>query len=192
MRKDKKIQAFWNAIDADGLNNNTKLMKRNQPFVTYECLLPGCGFTPLIDDKIIVKNVHFDKHDIVFDFKLNRINPKELEPPYDVYCILILDRYFKNSGMGLIRHKMILGETVFITVENESDDSFREFRYSLVGNVNRIRLYAERVYVMVAAIKFNELKNKYEWTDTYFEELFDYVPEEEKTVWDKRKYIFHD
>lgn len=192
LRKDKKIQAFWKAVDTEGLNDNTKLMKRNQPFVAYECILPGCGFTPLSDDKIIVKNVHFEKYEIVFDFKLERANPKKLEPPYDVYCILLLDRYFKNSGSGLIRHKMIFGETGFCTFESETGDSFQEFRYKHEGTVNRIRMYAEKAYVMVAAIKFNELKNKYEWSDTYFEELFDYVPEEEKTKWDTRKYIFHD
>ena len=33
---------------------------------------------------------------------------------------------------------------------------------------------------MVAAIKFNDLKNKYEWSDTFFEELFDFMPDEDK------------
>ncbi len=33
---------------------------------------------------------------------------------------------------------------------------------------------------MIAAIKFNELKNKYEWTDTYFEEIYDYIAEDKK------------
>ena len=40
---------------------------------------------------------------------------------------------------------------------------------------------------MVAAIKFNELKNKYEWSDTYFEEISDFMPDEDKKKkWDGR------
>ena len=38
---------------------------------------------------------------------------------------------------------------------------------------------------MVAAVKYNDLKNKYEWTDTFFEELVDFIPEDKKKVYTK-------
>lgn len=192
LRKNKKIQALWKAIDAEGLNNNTKLMIRNKPFVSYERLLPGCGFTPVSDDKIIVNNIHFEGFDIVFDFKIGRANPKKLLAPYEVFCILLFDRLLHNSGMGLIRDKVIFGATGFNTFDNETTDSAQTFRFMYIDEIHSRRYIAEKAYVMIAAIKFNEMKNKYEWTDTYFEELQNYVPENKKTKWNEHIYRLDD
>jgi hypothetical protein len=192
LRKNKKIQAFWKAIDSSGKNDNTKLMKRNFPFVTYERILPGCGFTPVSDDKIIVKNVRFVGFDVVFDFKIERADAENLAPPYDVFSILILDRYFENTNEGLIRHKILFGETVFMTIENETPDSFQTFRHLYFDSVHNRMYRAEKVYILIAAIKFNEQKNNYEWTDTYFEELQNHIPEDKKTVWNEHIYRFED
>ena len=192
LRKDNKIQDFWKAIDSSGKNDNMKLMKRNQPFVAYEGILPGCGFTPLSDNKIIVKNLHFDGFDVVFDFKLERADAKKLEPPYEVFSILLLDRSFQNTQYGLIRQRTLYGETVSLTFENELQDSFRTFRHLYFDSVHNRMYCAEKAYILIAAIKFNELKNKYEWTDTYFEELLDYVPDDKKIKWDTRIYKFSD
>ena len=192
LRKDKKIQAFWRAIDADGLNNNTRLMIRNQPFVEYERLLPGCGFTPISDDKIIVRNISIGESESSFEFKLERANPKVLEPPYDVFCISIVDRIYINSTDGLMREKTISSDTKFITIEKEQIESFIPVRISQNNEISKYKYYAEKFYFMVAAIKFNELKNKYEWSDTYFEELFNIIPEDKKIKWDEKKYKFED
>lgn len=182
LRKDKKIQAFWRTIDADGLNNNTRLMIRNQPFVEYERLLPGCGFTPLCDDKMLMRNVTMDEMDISLEFKLERANPKHLEPPYELFCIFILDRLFAYSHEGRVREKTITASTTFQTIENESPDDFMTVKFRPDHIIRQEKYLAEKAYIMVAAIKFNELKNKYEWSDTYFEEIFDYMPDEDKKM----------
>ena len=192
LRKDKKIQEFWKSIEVDGKNGNMKLMKRNQPFVTYERILPGCGFTPQSENKIIVKDLHFDVHDIVFDFKLERANPKKLEPPYEVFSILMLDRHLDNTGMGLRRYSTFYGESVSLSFENEQQDSFQTFRHLYIDSVHNRMYHAERAYILIAAIKFNELKNKYEWTDTYFQELQNHIPEDKIIKWDTRIYKFYD
>lgn len=45
---------------------------------------------------------------------------------------------------------------------------------------------------MIAAIKFNENKKKYEWTDTYFEEISDLVPNDMKQEINGRALKFQD
>jgi len=192
LRKDKKIQEFWKAIDSTGKNDNTKLMKRNHSFVSDERLLPGCGFTPVCNEKIIVKNVHFVGFDIVFDFKLDLADAKKLGPPYDVFCVLVLDRYFENSVDGLIRHKTLYAETVALTFEDDSQGSFQTFRHLYFDSVHNRMYQAEKAYIMIAAIKFNDLKNKYEWSDTYFEELLNHIPEDKMIKWDKHIHKFYD
>jgi hypothetical protein len=185
LRKDIKIQAFWKAIDSSGKNDNTKLMKRNQPFVDYERLLPGCGFTPLSDDKIIVKNVVVEELDIKFEYKLERTNLKILEPPYDVFCVFILDRLFQYSNDGRIRQNVFSAETKFQTIETEPSGTFIPVTVRPETVIRQQKYVAEKAYIMVAAIKLNELKNKYEWSDTYLEELIDYMPDEnQKKKWD--------
>jgi hypothetical protein len=187
LRKDKKIQAFWKAIDSSGKNDNTKLMKRNHSFVAYERLLPGCGFTPVCDDKIVVKNVVVEELDIKFKYKLERDNPKILEPPYDVFCIFILDRLFQYTNDGRIRHNVIVADTTFQAIENEPSGTFIPVAVCPDHIIRQQKYLAEKAYIMVAAIKFNELKNKYEWSDTYFEEISDFMPDEDKKKkWDGR------
>lgn len=180
LRKDQKIQTFWRAIDADGLNNNTRLMIRNQPFVEYERLLPGCGFTPVCEDKTIVRNISMDELDISFEFKLERANPKHLEPPYELFCVFVLDRLFKYTHEGRIREKTITADVSYQTIESESPDTFIPVKFRPNHIIRQEKYLAEKAYIMVAAIKFNELKNKYEWSDTYFEELFEFMPDESK------------
>ena len=193
LRKEPEIVSFWKVVESEGLNDNTKLMIRNKPFVSYERLLPGCGFTPASEDKIIVKNIVADELDIKFEFKLERANPNILEPPYDVFCIFILDRLFEYTPHGRIRHKTIAAAITFQTIENEIPGTF----IPVVVRPNHIILQekylAEKTYVMIAAIKYNELKNKYEWSDTYFEELFDFMPDENKIPkWDSTVLKFED
>jgi len=192
LRKNLKIQEFWKAIDAPGKNDNTKLMKRNKPYVEFERLLPGCGFTPDSDNKIVVRNVHFERFDLVFDFKIHREDDNKLEPPYDVFSILVLDRVFENSIDGLIRHKTLYCETVSLTFENDSRDSFQTFKHLYFDSVHNRMYRSEKAYILIAAIKFNETDYKYEWSDTYFEELQNYIPDDKKINWDKHKYKFYD
>jgi hypothetical protein len=192
LRKDKKIQAFWRTIDADGLNNNTRLMIRNQSFVEYERLLPGCGFTPISDNKVLVRNISISERESSFEFKLERANPKALEPPYDVFCVSIVDRIYINSTDGLIREKIISSDTKFVTIEEEPANEFIPVTINQNNEVRDYKYLADKFYVMVAAIKFNELKNKYEWSDTYFEELFNIIPEDKRIKWDEKKYKFED
>ncbi len=192
LRKDKKIQDFWKSVSAEGKNDNMKLMIRNKPFVSYESILPGCGFTPPCDDKIIVKDFHFDGFDVVFDFKIERVNTRKLEPPYEVFSILMLDRELEETLDGIIRRKALDGETVSITFENETQDSFQTFRHLYIQQVHNRMYCAEKAYILIAAIKFNELKNKYEWTDTYFQELHDYIPEDKQIKPGTRIYKSYD
>ena len=177
LRKDKRIRDFWRVVDAEGLNDNTKLMIRNTPFVTYERILPGAGFTPKSEDKIDVRNIRFQDRNMDFEFKLNRANPKILEPPYDLYAIAIVDRLFELTNEYVLRRKLIAGSLVTMRIENEPTDSYQTVSLYYDEIFCQEICDAEKAYAMVAAIKFNELKNKYEWTDTYFEELFDFVPE---------------
>jgi len=180
LRLNKKIQAFWKSVDAPGKNDNMKLMIRNQPFVAYDGIVPGCGFTPQSDNKIIVKDFHFDGNYGVFDFKIERADNRKLEPPYEVFSILMLDRELEDTKYGIIRHKSLQGDTVSMTFENEPQDSFQTFRSLHIGAVHNRMHTAEKAYILIAAIKFNELKNKYEWTDTYFQELQNYIPEDKQ------------
>ncbi len=46
--------------------------------------------------------------------------------------------------------------------------------------IRQQKYIAEKAYLMVAAIKFNKLMNKHEWSDTFFEELFDFMPDDSK------------
>jgi len=185
LRKDPKIVSFWKSVNAEGLNDNTKLMIRNKPFVSYERLLPGCGFTPVNDDKIFVNNIVVEELDIKFVYKIERANPKILEPPYDVFCILILDRLFEYTPHGRIRHKTIAAASAFQTIENETQGTFMPVTVRPNHIIRQEKYLAEKAYVMVASIKFNELKNKYEYSDTYFEELFDFMPDKAQIpVWD--------
>jgi hypothetical protein len=192
LRQNKKIQAFWKSVDAPGKNDNMKLMIRNKPFVAYEGILPGCGFTPINDNKIIVKDFHFDGNYGVFDFKLERADSRKLEPPYEVFSILMLDRELEDTKYGIIRHKSLFGDAVSLTFENEPQDSFQTFRCLHIGAVHNRMYRAEKAYILIAAIKFNELKNKYEWTDTYFQELHNYIPEDKQIKPGTRNYKSYD
>jgi hypothetical protein len=160
-------------------------MKRNHSFVEYERLLPGCGFTPVSDDKIIVKNIVVEELDVKFEFKLELNNPKILEPPYEVFCIFILDRLFQYTGSGRIRHNVFEADTTYQTIEIEPSGTFIPVTVRPGDTIRKHKYVAEKAYIMVAAIKFNELKNKYEWSDTHFEELSDFMPDEDKKKkWD--------
>jgi len=192
LRKHEYIRSFWKAVESEGLNENTKLMIRNKPFISYDRLLPGCGFTPLGNDKVLVRNISIGEKDSTFEFKLERDNPKLLEPPYDVFCIFIVDRMFQNTVDGLMREKTIIGDINFVTIEKEPEDSFIPVKITQQYQMVQHKYYAEKAYFMVAAIKFNELKNKYEWSDTYFEELFDFIPEDKRIKWLENKYKFED
>lgn len=192
IRKHPKIKAFWKVVESDGLNDNTKLMIRNKDFVTYEKLIPGFGITPVSDSKILLKNINAGEVFLTFDFKLDRSNPNVLNPPYDIFSVLISDRNFNNTVDGLIRNKRIYADTNFITIEKETDDVFQHVSFMQDTTIRQIKYVSERLYLLVAVVKFNDMKNKYEWTDTYFEELFDFIPDDKKKKWDTKIYKFFD
>ncbi len=180
LRRCPKIREFWKSIDVEGLNDNTRLMIRNKDFVAYERMLPGLGITPASFNKISVKNIVIEATDITFDFKLLRAAPGKLEPPYDVFCVFITDRHYKETAFGFTRDKRFYSGTKFVTVEEENGDSYIPLRVRQYYRAEQAKYEAEKAYLLVAAIKFNELKNKYEWSETFFEELFDFVPAEKK------------
>lgn len=192
LRKDDNIRKFWKVVESEGLNHNTKPMKRNTPYVAYERLLPGAGFTPNSEEKIIVKNIHLEGGTIQFDFKIERTNPRKLKLPYDLYCIVLADRWFEYSESQILRKKDIATATRHKRIETEQSDAFQTvsliFNTAFVKNIE----YSEKCYVMFAAIKFNEQKNKYEWTDTYFEEISDLVPNDMKQEVNGRTLRFED
>lgn len=172
IRKYPELRAFWKAVDAEGLNENTKVIKRNSKLVTHESLLPGCGITPKSDNVLEVKNMEIHNYRVSFDFKLNRANPKALEPPYDVFLFLLFEKivhpsFQKEFSSALIIHK----------IEHEPSDDFIHVisRYKDVPRQHAV--LAVKRHAMVAAIKFNELKNKYEYSDTNFSDITYFVSE---------------
>ncbi|MFA7361640.1 MAG: hypothetical protein WC139_11455 [Candidatus Kapaibacterium sp.] len=192
LRKDKGIKKFWEDVDAEGLNGNTKLMIRNTPYVTYERLLPGFGFTPKSEEKVDVKNIRFEGHRIHFDFKIERTKRKKLEPPYDLYCVLVSDRWFEYQTLAIVRRKDVVSATKIQRIENEEPDDFQTVSFIYANDFFKSVEFSERCYVMIAAIKFNELKNKYEWADTYFEEVSELVPNDLKQEVNGRNWRFDD
>jgi len=185
LRRCPKLREFWKTLDVEGLNDNTKLMIRNKDFVAYERLLSGIGITPVSFDKSSVKNIVIEDSYITFDFKLERAIPKHLEPPYDVFCVFILDRYFDEVDDGFIRRKSFYSGTDFQTIEQDSGDVYTSLRFRQYYRAEQVKYLAEKAYLMVAAVKYNDLKNKYEWTDTFFEELVDFIPEDKKKDYTK-------
>lgn len=177
IRKYPELRAFWKAVDAEGLNENTKVIKRNSKLVTHESLLPGCGITPKSDNVLEVKNMEVHNYRVSFDFKLNRANPKALEPPYDVFLFLLFEKivhpsFPKEFSSALIIHK----------IEHEPSDDFIHVisRYKDVPR-QHAELAVKR-HAMVAAIKFNELKNKYEYSDTNFSEINYFVSQRKQNL----------
>lgn len=180
LRRNDKIRKFWKDVEADGLNDNTKLMKRNTDFVEYERIVKGAGFTPVSENKLEINNYDFDCRILKIEFKINRSTEKIIEPPYEVFCIGIIDRYFLKVDTYFQRMKEIYGVTRYHLIENEEPDKFNILTFDF-GDIFRQKcLLSEKSYFMMAAIKYNELKNKYEYTDTYFEEIFDYIPIDRK------------
>lgn len=167
-----QIRNFWKLIDADGLNDNTRVFKRNSKFVTHEVLLPGCGFTPKNDNTIEVKDLSIRNFNINFDYKLNRANPKALKPPYDLYFILLLEKV--GEGFGSREFLSVLN---IQRIESESKEGFNHFhtRYNDVDRQSAEQ--SVKRHLMLAAIKFDEQKNNYEWSDTNFTEITDFVSE---------------
>lgn len=192
LRRCPKIRDFWRSLDVEGLNDNTKLMIRNKVFVAYERLLPGFGITPFSFDKISVKNIVIEDDYITFDFKLERANPKILQPPYDIFCFFITDRFFEETIFGYTRNKSFYSGIEFQTVEKENDDSYISLRFSQHYKVTQVKYLADKAYLMVAAVKFNDMKNKYEWSDTFFEELTDFIPQDKKKDFYKNIHKFND
>ena len=70
-----------------------------------------------------------DEMDISFEYKLERANPKHLEPPYELFCIFILDRLFAYSHEGRVREKTITADTTFQTIENETNDGLTPLNF---------------------------------------------------------------
>ena len=172
IRRHTELRTFWKAVDAEGLNDNTKVIKRNSKLVTHEELLPGCGITPKSDNVLEVKNVEIHNYRVSFDFKLNRANPKVLEPPYDVFLFLLFEKIvhptFPKEFYSAFRvHR----------IEEEPADDFIHIISRYDGISRQYADYAEKRHAMVAVIKFNELKNKYEYSDTDFSEITYFVSE---------------
>lgn len=180
LRKNKSIKKFWEEVDSEGLNGNTKLMIRNTPYVAYEKLLPGAGFTPKSEEKIFVRNLGFDGQQVQFDFKIKRTNQKKLEPPYNLFCILVTDRWFEYGVDRIIRNKGIECLVRVREIESEQYETFQTVSFIYDKGYLTSVFLSERCYVMIAAVKLNELKNKYEWTETYFEEVSDLVTNDMK------------
>ena len=172
IRRHPYLRAFWKAVDAEGLNDNTKVIKRNSKLITHDLLLPGCGITPKSDNGLEVKNLEIHNYRVSFDFKLNRANPKALEPPYDV-CIFLLFEKVPVGGYTKEFHSAFK----FHRIEEEHSDEFIRVisRYDDVSRKNAD--VAQKKHAMVAVIKFNELKNKYEYSDTDFSQITYYVSE---------------
>ncbi|MFA5012253.1 MAG: hypothetical protein WC644_09925 [Ignavibacteria bacterium] len=172
LRKDKRIQEFWRKTEAQGLNDNTKLMIRNKPFVNKDFLLPGCGFTPPSKNKIIVNNIDYSSYNLAFDFKIERSDKKVLEPPYNIWAVVIVDIYYEDCIRYILRNKNIVTKSEYTTVDSEPTDTFINILINYNNNVFReIANIADKLYVMIAAVKYNELKNKYEWSDTFFQDI---------------------
>lgn len=125
LRKDKRIKKFWEGVDSEGLNGNTKLMKRNTPYVAYDRLLPGFGFTPKNEDKIVVKNLVFEGQSIHFDFKIERTKQKKLQHPYDLYCVIVSDRWFEYGFEKIIRNKGVESLVSVKSIERSNQKIFR-------------------------------------------------------------------
>jgi hypothetical protein len=161
-----ELRAFWKAVDADGLNDNTKVIKRNSMLIRHDVLLPGCGITPKSDNILEVKNVEIHNYRVSFDFKLNRANPKALEPPYDVYMFLLFEK---------IKDDIVPKEfTSVLTIHKIEEEPSDDFIHIISRYKDVPRQHAElavKRHAMVAVIKFNELKNKYEYSDTNFSEI---------------------
>lgn len=192
LRKNEGIRKFWEAIDAEGLNDNTKLMIRNTPYVVYERLLPGFGFTPKSEEKVVVRNIRFEGHTVYFEFRLERTSKRKLSPPYDLYCVLVSDRWFEYQISTILRKKDVVSATRFQRIENEEPYDYQSVSFTFENDFFKSVELSVRCYVMFAAIKFNELKNKYEWTDTYFEEVSDIVPNDMKEEVNGRNLRFED
>lgn len=192
LRKDKRIRKFWEEVEAEGLNDNTKLMIRNTPYVAYERLLPGFGFTPKSEEKIVVNNLSFEGQSIHFDFKIERSKRNKIEPPYDLYCIILTDRWFEYGADIIMRNKGVESLVSVKRIESEQAETFQTTSFIYDKGYLTVAFLSEKCYVMIAAIKFNELKNKYEWTDTYFEEVSDIVPNNMKQEVNGRTLRFED
>ncbi len=192
LRKDKRIKKFWETVNSEGLNGNTKLMIRNTPYVAYERLLPGFGFTPKSGEKIAVRNLGFEGNRVHFDFKIERTKRKKLEPPYDLYCVVLSDRWFVYGFDTIIRNKGVNSLVSVKSIESAQPENFQNVSFVYDRGYLSSAYLSERCYVMIAAIKYTELKNKYEWTETYFEEISDLIPNDRKQEINGRALKFED
>jgi hypothetical protein len=187
IRRHKELRDFWKAVDADGLNDNTKVIKRNSMLIRHDVLLPGCGITPAGDNVLEVKNVEIHNFRVSFDFKLNRANPKALELPYDVYLLLLFEKiqhhsYPKEFYSALIIHR----------IEEEPSEEYTRIisKYDDISRQNAE--VAVKRHAMIAVIKFNDLKNKYEYSDTNFSEITNFVSEKITLSGNQWKYVNDD
>jgi len=165
IREHIQLKNFWDIVDADGVNGYTRVQKRNLKFIKVDDIPPECGFTPPGD---IIKITNLKINDLVleFDIKLNRTNPKYLEPPYDVHSLFVFTDADRPPKDNLISS---LFKTQ--TVEKETPDGITHISLSYPDTLISNQEYFHKTYIMIAIIKFNELKEKYEWSGTYTKRL---------------------
>lgn len=171
LRIDKKLVEFWKASDAEGLNDNARLMRRNTPFVEIDRLLPGLGFTPSSGNKMVIKNVSYMGKTVSFDYKILRKNKSALKAPYDICCVMVYDWNNKNNHDLKCKFTRIYTHSEYLPVTKDSGKDFRQVSFMLKDPASGFVEGAERIYFMAAAIKQKQGKKKYEWTETFFEEI---------------------
>lgn len=165
IREHKQLKEFWDKVNADGVNGYTRLQKRNLKLMQVEDIPPECGFTPP-GDLIEITDFKIDDLEVEFGIKLNRSKQKYLKPPYDVYSLLILtdaDRPPKDNIMGSLLKTQ--------TIAEENPDGINHISLSYPSNLWSYKKYFSKMYIMIAIIKFNELKQKYEYSNTYLKRL---------------------
>ena len=166
IRSHKELKDFWDIVDADGVNGYTRVQKRNLRFIKVDDIPPECGFTPP-GDLIEISNLKVTDLVLEFDIRLNRSNPKFLEPPYRVYSLFVFtdaDKPPKENLIGSLLNTQ--------TVENETPDGINHISLSYSNALISNQEYFHKTYIMIAIIKFNELKEKYEWSATYTNRLY--------------------
>lgn len=180
LRKDKRLVELWKASDAEGLNDNAKMMRRNTPFVTSKNFLPGLGFTPHSDNKLVVRKVSFVGKNVNFEFKINRKNKSAFKTPYDICCVIIYDGTHEHGVISTYKFKHIVTQYEYLTITKDSGKDFLKASILMTSPETNYKHFAEKILLMAAAIKQKHGKKKYEWTETFFEDITDIIPENER------------